>query len=77
MKSELHAEIYGFDVALTVLTGFPDKKLVVADDHADEALVAEHVATLRVRVSQATVGELAEAAVFAFCTDRETKERRV
>lgn len=75
LKSELHAEVDRFDVALAVLAGLSDEQLVVADDDADEALVAEHVATLRVSVRQAAVGKLAKAAVLTLCGDRNKNKR--
>lgn len=63
MKGELHAEVDGLQIALTMFARFPDEQLVIADDDADEALVAEYIATLRVSVRQSAVGEFAQTAV--------------
>lgn len=50
LSAEFHSEFQGFDVALAMLSGFFDEEFRVANDEADEALVAEYVRSLRVRV---------------------------
>jgi TRAP-type mannitol/chloroaromatic compound transport system permease large subunit len=56
-------------ITLAMLASLIDEEFSIVDDDTDKTLVTKNVATLRVRVSQFTIGEFAQATVLAFFVD--------
>ena len=56
-------------ITLAMLASLIDEEFSIVDDDTDKTLVTQDVATLRVRVSQSTIGEFAQATVLAFFVD--------
>ena len=54
---------------MAMLASLFDEEFSIVDDDTDKTLVTQDVATLRVRVSQSTIGEFAQATVLAFFVD--------
>ena len=69
--AEAHAVLERLLPALAVVARLAQVDVALGRDEADEALVADHVAPLRVRVHQAVLGPRAEAAVLALWRGRE------
>ena len=65
--AEAHAVLERLLAALAVVARLAQVDVALGRDEADEALVADHVAPLGVRVHQPVLGPRAEAAVLALC----------
>ncbi len=63
---QLHAVTQRVLASLAIVSGLAQVDVALGGDEADEALVADHVATFGVRVDQAIFLPLTQALIFAF-----------
>jgi hypothetical protein len=73
LTSDFHPQSKRFHVALAVLSSFFDEEFAIVDDYTDKTLVTQDVATFGVGVSQAPIGEFAQATIFTFCSNKKLK----